>query len=64
MNGYLWTQTLWAPSLIPQTDEGSSLSALSVKGTPKNVLIKTSLRCLPIFPERHFLNLVSTEFFF
>ena len=29
VNGYLWKQTLWASSLIPQIDEGS-LSALSV----------------------------------
>ena len=54
MIGYLYKQTLWALSLIPQINEGSSLSALSVKGTPKNVLIKTSLMCLPMFPERHF----------
>lgn len=63
MNSYLWKPTLCALSLISQIEEGSSLSALSVKGTPKNVLNKISLRCSPKFPEWHFLNLISTEFF-
>lgn len=52
-------------SLIPQI-EGLYINPLSVKGTPKNVLINIPVRCScsPMFPEWHSLNITSTEIVF